>query len=76
MMCTSLLSYLEVLRYECRGHAVWLLHEFTLYCSVGGIYSSIQTGAVDDSEVSFFPNIKDSNFVASSSVHIATLDFL
>ena len=34
----------------------------TLYCFVGGIYSSIQTGVLDDSEASFFPNIKDSNF--------------
>ena len=28
----------------------------TSYCFVGG--NSIQTGAVDDSEASFFPNIK------------------
>ena len=37
----------------------------TLYCFVGG--KSIQTGAVDDSEVSFFPAIKYGNFVASPS---------
>ena len=41
----------------------------TLYCFVSG--NSIQTRAVDDSEGSFFPNIKYANCVVSSSVHIA-----
>ena len=52
-----------VVRYEWRGHAVWLSHELliemevaTSYCFVGG--SSIQTGAVDASEVSFFLMLK------------------
>ena len=45
----------------------------TLYCFVGG--NSMQTGAVDDSEASFFPNIKYVNCVASLSVsvHIAII---
>ena len=44
----------------------------TLYCFVGG--NSIQTGVVDDSEASFFPNIKYADYcVASPSVHIATI---
>ena len=67
-----------VVRYEWRGHAVWLSHELlmelevaTLHCLVGG--SSIQTMAVGDLEVNFFPNVNDGNFVASPSVHIVTL---
>ena len=63
---------------------MWLSHELlmemkvaTLYCFIGG--NSVQIGAVDDSEASFFhrvsrPNIKYGNFVASPSVHIATLE--
>ena len=43
----------------------------TLYCFVGG--NSIQTGTVDDSEASFFPNIKYANCVASPSVHITII---
>ena len=44
----------------------------TLYCFVDG--NNIQTGAIaGDSEANFFPNFKDGNFVASPSVHIATL---
>ena len=36
--------------------------------------NNIQTGAiVGDSEANFFPNFKDGSFVASPSVHIATL---
>ena len=80
MMCTSLLSchwmLMGVVRYKWRGHAVWLSYELlmelevaTLYCFVSG--SSIQAGAADDSEASFFPNVKDGNLVASPSVHIA-----
>ena len=73
---------MEVLRYKWRaGDAVWLSHELlmemkvaTLYCFVGG--NSIQRGAVDDSEASFFLNIKYGNFIASPSVHIATLGSL
>ena len=63
-----------VVRYEWRGHAVWLSHELlmemgvvTLYSFVGGC--SIQTRAVDQ-KPSFFPNVKDGNFIASA--HIAT----
>ena len=69
---------MEVVRYKWRGHAVWLSHELlmetevvTLYCFVGG--SSMQTGAVDASEVRFFTNVKDGTIVASPSVHITTL---
>ena len=43
----------------------------TLYCFVSG--NSIQTRAVDDSEASFFPNIKYANCVASPSVRIAII---
>ena len=43
----------------------------TSYCYVGG--NSIQTGAVDDSEASFFPNTKCANCIASPSVYIATV---
>ena len=53
-----------VLRYEWIEHAVWLSRELliemevaTLYCFVCG--NSIQIGAVDDSEASFFPHVKD-----------------
>ena len=66
-----------VVRYEWRGHAVWLSHKLlmemevaTLYYFVGG--NNIQTGAVGDSEASFFPNVKDSNFVASPFLYTAS----
>ena len=57
---------------------MWLSHELlmemevvTLYCFVCG--SSMQTGAVDASEVRFLTNVEDGTFVTSPSVHIVTL---
>ena len=53
-----------VVRYEWRGHAVWLSHELLLMkmevdilcCFVS--VNSIQTGSVDDSEVNSFLILK------------------
>ena len=57
---------------------MWVSNELLMEMEFATLYyflddSSIQTGAVYDSEESFFPNIKDGNFVASPSVHINTL---
>ena len=83
MMCTSLLelslnvdgsSEVSVER-TCSVASRELLMEMkvaTLYCFVGG--NSIQIGAVDNSEASFFPNIKYANCVVSPSVHIAIIE--
>ena len=68
-----------VVRYEWKGHAVWLSHELLLmkmevhtFCYFVSV-NNIQTGAVGDSEANFFPNFKDGSFVTSSSVHVTTL---
>ena len=41
-----------------------------LYYFVDG--NNIQTGVVGNSEASFFPNVKDGNFVSSPSLHTAS----